>query len=287
MTMNATFDRSTQDVGNIVCLEHVNLLIADQSVGHLFYCTGMGFTRDPYIDFGMRNMWMNLGRQQFHLPVGKPQVLRGVTGVVVPSLDALKARLESIAVLMEGTQFAWRQDNSHLVVTCPWGNTLEVFEPGGYGRMTLGMPYVRFDVPTGTAPGIVRFYEQIMASPAQVVQGNDGPTAKVAIGPEQSLQYRETSAEQVSYDGHHIAVYIADFSGVHQRLLERDLVTQESDASQYRFLHITDPDSGDVLFEIEHEVRSMYHPMFGRPLMNRNAAQNNRDYVQGHDAFQG
>jgi hypothetical protein len=86
--MSTTFDRSARDVGNIVSLEHVNLLVADQSQAHLFYVTGMGFTRDPYIDFGMRNMWINLGRQQFHLPVGKPQVLRGCTGVVVPSLDA-------------------------------------------------------------------------------------------------------------------------------------------------------------------------------------------------------
>lgn len=285
--MNGTFDRSTQDIGNIVCLEHVNLLIEDQRLGHLFYCSGMGFTRDPYIDFGMRNMWMNLGKQQFHLPVGKPQVLRGVTGVVVPSFDDLKVRLEGITPLMEGTQFAWREENAHLVITCPWGNTLEVFEPGDFGRMTLGMPYVRFDVPQGTAAGIARFYQEVLSAPSQVVTGNDGPTATVAIGPEQSLQYRETGASLAQYDGHHIAIYVADFSGVHQRLLERELVTEESNDAQYRFKIIADPDSGESLFEIEHEVRSMYHPMYGRPLVNRNARQNNRDYVQGHDAFQG
>lgn len=286
--MSTTFDRTTQDFGNVVCMEHVNLLVADQSVAHLFYVTGMGFTRDPYIDFGMRNMWINLGKQQFHLPVGEPQVLRGVTGVVVPSFDELRTRLEQVAPLLEGTQFSWREENAHLVVNCPWGNTLEVFEPGEeFGRMTLGMPYVRFDVPQGTAAGISRFYQEILDAPSQVVEGNEAPTAKIQIGREQTLQYRETNGAQAKYDGHHIAVYIADFSGVHQRLLERDLVTEESDPGQYRFLHITDLDSGKSLFEIEHEVRSMYHPMYGRNLVNRNAPMNNRNYVHGQEMYRG
>jgi len=30
-------------------------------------------------------------------------------------------------------------------------------------------------------------------------------------------------------------------------------------------------------------VRAQTHPMFGRPLVNRNPAQNNRDYKPGHD----
>ena len=70
-----------EDVGNIAALEHVNVRVAEQTHAHLFYVTGMGFTRDPYIDFGIRNMWINLGRQQFHLPVGEPQVLRGRVGI--------------------------------------------------------------------------------------------------------------------------------------------------------------------------------------------------------------
>ena len=95
--MSQPFDRASQDVGNIILLEHVNVRVPDQSQAHVFYVSGMGFTRDPYIDFGMRNMWVNLGRQQFHLPVGEPQVLRGCTGIVVPSLGELTRRLERVA----------------------------------------------------------------------------------------------------------------------------------------------------------------------------------------------
>jgi hypothetical protein len=34
-------------------------------------------------------------------------------------------------------------------------------------------------------------------------------------------------------------------------------------------------------------VRSLKHPLFGRPLINRNPAQDNRNYIRGRDAFQG
>ena len=285
--MSTALDRAARDVGNIVSLEHVNLLVGDQRQAHLFYVSGMGFTRDPYIDFGMRNMWINLGRQQFHLPVGEPQVLRGCTGVVVPSLDALQRRLDKVAPLLEDTRLAWARNNGRLDVTCPWGNRLEVQEPGSHGPMTLGMPYVRFDVAPGTAAGIVRFYSDIIGAPAELVEGNEGPLARVVIGIEQTLEYCETDAEPAAYDGHHIAVYVADFSGPHARLNERGLISEESNEDQYRFVKLVDPDSGDALFEIEHEVRSMVHPMFARPLLNRNPEQNNIDYVRGRDSYAG
>ena len=47
-----------------------------------------------------------------------------------------------------------------------------------------------------------------------------------------------------------------NFSGPHRRLLERSLVTEESNQYQYRFEIITDLDSGKPLFQIEHEIRS-------------------------------
>ena len=53
----------------------------------------------------------------------------------------------------------------------------------------------------------------------------------------------------------------------------------------YRFRDIADPATGVVLYTVEHEVRSVTHPMFGRPLVNRNAAINNRNYVHGHEAW--
>ena len=48
---------------------------------------------------------------------------------------------------------------------------------------------------------------------------------------------------------------------------------------------IIDLDTKKVLFQVEHEVRSMRHPLFGRPLINRNPDQTNTDYHPGHDGM--
>jgi hypothetical protein len=88
----------------------------------------------------------------------------------------------------------------------------------------------------------------------------------------------------LSTDGHHIQVCVADFSGPYQQLLKRGLISEESDQHQYSFKDIIDPYGGKVLFTIEHEVRSMKRPIHMRPLVNRNLAQNNINYVPGFDA---
>jgi len=109
----------------------------------------------------------------------------------------------------------------------------------------------------------------------------------VPIGRGQRLIFTETRAPIPPYDGHHIEVYIADFSTPYNKLLERGLVTMETDAHEWRFQKIVDPKTNRALFEVEHEVRSMKHPLFARPLVNRNPQQTNTAYVRGQDAFRG
>ena len=284
--MTKTFDRRSQDVGNIVTLEHVNVKVPDQTTATAFYVQGMGFTRDPYIMVGVENMWINLGQEQFHLPTGAPQVLRGTLGIVVPDLEALKARLETVRPKLAGTKFDFVAENKHVQVTCPWGNTLRCHAAGPeWGDATLGMPYVEFAVPAGHADGIKRFYEKVFGAPSTVTPEPAGTAARVKIGFRQELVFRETSGPIASYDGHHLAVYIVNFSGPHAFLKEHGLVTEESSEIQYRFQDIVDPDTRKVLFTIEHEVRSFPHPMFLRPLVNRNPAQRQATWQRGRDAF--
>ena len=110
----------------------------------------------------------------------------------------------------------------------------------------------------------------------------------VQVGAVQTLRFEETAADLPAYDGHHIQIYVADFSGPHRRLLARGLVTEESNAHQYRFEDIGDGAAGEATapwFRIEHEVRSLRHPLYARPLVNRDPAQSNRDYRPGRDAF--
>src|SRR6516165_5225376 len=76
-SMQQKFDRAAEDLGNSIHLEHVNVRVPDQRLASLFYVTGLGLTRDPYLMTSDDNMWVNVGRSQFHLPSGKAQVLRG------------------------------------------------------------------------------------------------------------------------------------------------------------------------------------------------------------------
>ena len=281
--MKTRFDRTADDVGNIIKLEHVNLTVPDQRIATLFYVSGLGLTRDPYLMTGVENMWINVGDAQFHLPTREPQRFRGVIALVVPDLAALLVRLRTVAPMLTGTQFAFREHEHAVEATCPWGNRIRCHAPDAarFGTRAIGMPYLEFDVPPGSADGIAAFYRDVMASPARV----EARTAIVTAGPAQTLRFRETDAAPEHYDGHHIQVYVADFSGPHRRLLERDLVSEESDEHQYRFLNIVDPRDNKTRFTIEHEVRSLRHPLYGRAFVNRNATQTNRAYVPGQDAF--
>ena len=286
--MATQYDRTRQDLGNIVLLEHVNVTVPDQRLATIFYMSGLGLTRDPYLMTGIDNMWVNVGRSQFHLPSHGPQVLRGHVGIVVPDPAALKQRLQKVAPLLAETRYAWEERDGVIEATCPWGNRFRCHAPAPeFGDTALAIAYVTFDVPSGSARGIARFYQDILGARAAVDGAAGSETAVISVSATQRLRFRETARPLPDYDGHHIQVYVSDFSGPHRRLLERGLVTEESDEYQYRFRDLVDVDSGRALFAIEHEVRSLTHPLYARPLVNRNPEQTNRRYVRGHDAFRG
>src|SRR5579872_3658313 len=210
--MEAKLDRTGEDVGNILKLEHVNITIPDQSLATLFYVAGLGLTRDPYIMVSTNNMWINVGRSQFHLPTGKPQNLRGCTGIVVPDRDALMQRLTAVKKPLDGTRFEYREGNSFVDTSSPWGDRVRCHFPDveRFGRIRLGMPYVEFDVAPGTAKGIARFYREIMDAPARVEENGSGPAAHVQVAADQEMIFRETDRPIPPYDGHHIQIYITD-----------------------------------------------------------------------------
>lgn len=280
----AHFDRSAEDVGNIVLLEHANVTQPDQRLATLFYVVALGGTRDPFIMVGVDNMWVNFGRTQVHLPTREPQVLRGTLGFVVPDLAALKSRLERVAPQLKETKFSFKHLDSHIEATCPWGNRFRCHAPAPqFGATELALAYVEFDVPQGTSEGIARFYQTVLKAPAQAARGR----ARVSVGRAQELRFAETGAPPPPYDGHHVAVYIADFSSPYDWLRSRGLITMESGAHEWRFQKIVDPEGGKPLFEIEHEVRSLRHPLYARPLVNRNPAITNIAYAPGQESFRG
>src|SRR6195952_2027982 len=184
--MQQSFDRAAEDLGNSIHLEHVNVFVPDQHLATLFYVTGLGLTRDPYLMVSDTNMWVNVGRSQFHLPSGEAQVVRGHTGLVIAGREALLDRLTRVKPKLDGTRFGFSEHNDYVEATCPWGNRMRVHEPDAarFGRITLGIPYVEFDVPVGTAQGICAFYPEIMGMPAELKNG-DGAVAHVKMGRDQ------------------------------------------------------------------------------------------------------
>ena len=275
-----------EDVGNIISLEHINVQVPDQAAAILFYVVGLGFTRDPYLTVGLNNMWINVGEQQFHLPTRDAQVIDGHIGVVVPDLDALENRLQAVVDGLKGSSFSFERNADHVAATCPWGNRYRCYESQpAFGDMTLGIPYVEFAVAPGTMASIMKFYHAAFGAPVAVESDVAGSCGRVKIGRSQSLNFRETEEPVASYDGHHIAVYVANFSGPYEYLKSRSLISEDVRNHQFRFKDIVDPQDGKTVFLLEHEVRSLRHPMYHRPFVNRDPMQSQRAYHRGRDAF--
>src|SRR5262249_43176770 len=149
--MEAALDRTLENVSNIVHLEHVNVRQPDQRLATLFYVSGLGLTRDPYMMTGVDNMWINIGRNQMHLPTDDPQRLRGTIGLVVPDLAALRNRLTEVLLPLSGTQFGFVDRETFVDVTCPWGNRFRCHAPSAeFGSTELAIAYVEFFVPPET-----------------------------------------------------------------------------------------------------------------------------------------
>ena len=102
-------------------------------------------------------------------PTGAPNVLPGHVELVVPDLGALRERLEEVRSKLAGTEFAFANEDKHIRVTCPWGNTFRCFAPAPeFGDVTLGLARVEVPVRPGTAAGIARFYQTVFNAPGIV-----------------------------------------------------------------------------------------------------------------------
>ena len=146
-----------------------------------------------------------------------------------------------------------------------------------------GIEYVEFKCPVGIADKIALFYDSVFDATTSIVQDDDSKVAVIGFGTvdangkaEQCLLFRETSESIPPYDGHHIALYVgqsgADFEQafkncetagivwVNPRFSDKaDDLQGAKEWHQFRFKDIIDMDSGQPIFELEHEVRSLTH----------------------------
>jgi hypothetical protein len=145
--------------------------------------------------------------------------------------------------------------------------------------------YVEFDVPEQAAEPIAHFYRHVMGVAATVHQESSATVVHVLVGIDQEFVFPESDRPIADYDGHHVQVYVADFSGPYRERSELSSIKEESDQHQYRVENIVDPASGETVFTIEHEIRSMRHPLFMRLIVNREPGQSSLNHAPGHDAF--
>ena len=186
---------------------------------------GLGLTRDPYLMAELDNMWVNVGRGQFHLPTrNPPQVVRGTTALVAARPgSAAEAAGRHAQKYLEGTKFSFREAGDVVETTCPWGNRIRVHapDPGKFGNLRVGMPYVEFDIPVGTdLPRSCASISEIMGGIAGIAKDERGSYAWVSTSGDSKVTYRETDTPQPEYDGHHIQITLADFSGPAQELVD-------------------------------------------------------------------
>ena len=156
-----------------------------------------------------------------------------------------------------------------------------------YGKVDSdcqGIDYVEFQCPMGQAERIALFYESVLDATTSTVQDQEGSSiAIIAVGnvdemgrSEQCLLFRESSDPLPPYDGHHIALYVGesveDFEQAFQNAQLANIVwcnPRFSDQvmsleglrkeQQFRFKNIIDMETGELIMELEHEMRSIHH----------------------------
>lgn len=252
--------------------------------------------RDAVGDPPMEGLtWVNVGLQQIHIPTGdqldvhQAQRLRGEIALTWPQskMAGLASRLQD-----RGYETSWREDG--LAFVGPFGNKFvaEPVEPAYYGPLQglgsdsrdmlpggasegLGIRAVKFEVPAATPPRICRFYEQVFG--ATSTRASD-TQCEVSIGFEQALVF-EVADEVREYEGEHIALYMANgtaFRDSYFRAKSSGIVFHNPRSPQlayhtyddvmrvdeFRFKNIVDVDTGNLLYELEHEIRSLDHSGF-------------------------
>jgi len=291
------YDFNSQDVSNIIYLEHINLAEPDQMTSMVFYVEGLGLTRDPYAPENSATMWINIGDSQIHVAkYDIPQVLAGHIGLVTPSISLIIQRLKNIEnhKLMKDTKFSWKIKDSFkkdlvpkeysgkvIHVTCPWGNKFRIYEHSiQFGAHQLAIYYVLHHCSLNTSHSIAQFYQKYFQAPVTLVPAQK--MAHVTVGPNQRLIFLEQdNFRNENYTNYHIAIYLSDYSQTYHRFSADKLLFIQhrfndkcdtlEDAlkwKQFRTKEIIN-EHKEVILSFEHEVRSLHHHYFRRPLINR------------------
>lgn len=263
------------EIRGILHLEHFNFEGADHDIATIFFMNGLGFTRDPYRRVDETNMGVNIGMQQFHLPRrGNPTPpFYGEVGLIVPNLPLIKARLERLAEMgkFDGTPYNLAMlDDGTMRVMSPFGISLRLYSPGSIPFLRpLGLAYIDIPVEPGKTEPLEKFYRDLVDTPTTLCELAGEKSLIVTFGPYQYVRFREREIEDYELYSFHVAYYVTNYNPYRDRVIEQESLQGEGLGQVFFFDELFDPDTGDMILRFPQEVRSVYHPDFMRPLVNR------------------
>lgn len=261
------------EVGGILHLDHVNFQVQEHDLVTVFFVNGLGLTRDPYRRTDETNIGINVGLQQFHLPRrGVTPPFPGVIGLVVPELALVRARLERLERLgkFKGTAYVAEFGDDRATIVSPFGIRLRLHASESRPFLRpLGIAYVEIDVPPGTASAIATFYREIFRAVAEVDAADGSPRALVNAGPYQSVRFIERDLDNHDTHNFHLSYHVTHYNEVRDRISANGAVKGEGRGQVFFFDRIFDLSTGETVFPLVNEVRSVYHADFMRPLVNR------------------
>lgn len=279
---------STSEPG-LLLLEHLNLNVMSTEESLKFY-EALGCARDERRPMN-KTLHANCGAlTQFHTPspeneayIGSEgaQRWRGSVELLYADGDSLAAAEERLGALgfpvsehvvagLHGNEFLLRVADAAEVKLL---GTESGARPGSEKSSCVGMRGATLNVPPGTAEKGARFYETVLGFATErlsetswAVCGGPGKAQRLVLKEEEKSTGKEV--------GEHMAIYIGDYEGCFNRLLERGLIFvnprfKHLDASTnleealrdscFRFKNVVDLETGQLLFELEHEVRNVHH----------------------------
>jgi hypothetical protein len=219
-------------------------------------------------------MGVNVGMEQFHLPRRGTETppFNGEVGVVVPRIDVIRVRLERLERLgrFKGTRYSFEVGERQALIRAPDGYLLRLHEAGTIEfQRPLGIAYVEVAVPPGVSAAIGRFYGGLFRAPVDDEPVGGVPAVTVSVGPFQSWRFVERDLPNHDTGSMHVSFYTTNYSEIRRRLIDAGVTNGGSRDHVYFFNRVFDPETGDPVFTINNEVRSLYHPDFRRSLANR------------------
>ena len=265
--------KTMPEVGGILHLDHINFQVSDHDLATIFFIGGLGLTRDPFRRADETNMGVNIGLQQFHLPRrGATPPFPGLVGLIVPDLDIIRLRLSRLNKLQKFKDTPYKanfEDNTAKIIS-PFGFCIRLHSSNSMPFLRpLGIGYVEIPVPNGVVDDILKFYREVFHSIATIENRDGNKTAAINVGPFQKLYFIEKELDSYELYNFHISFHVTHYNRAREIIKERGALMGTGEGEVFFCDKIFNPDTGDYIFSMTNEVRSVYHGDYMRPLINR------------------